>query len=45
MCRLVASEFEKISHGAPSGPDISVLNVMPFALVFMRQPATVAFTL
>ena len=45
MCRLVASELEKISQGAPSGPLTSVLNVMPFALVFMRQPATVALTL
>src|SRR4051812_940134 len=35
MCRLVASELEKISQGACSGPLISQLKVMPLALTFI----------
>src|SRR5215831_17358449 len=33
MERLVASELLNTSHGAPAGPSISQLKVMPFALI------------
>ena len=35
MERLVASELLNMIQGAPSGPSISQLKVMPFALIRM----------
>src|SRR5260370_5391393 len=38
MERLVASELRKTSQGAPAGPSISQLKVMPFAVMRMVRP-------
>src|SRR5712672_1448616 len=36
--RLVINELEKTSQGAPSGPSICVLKLMPFALIRIAKP-------